>query len=185
MPLTISTLIILTTAHHDPDSPEPAPIMGMLKRAVPTAYTEHRAATAHKADMAARNARLKRLETELHTTPAPSRAMLVTYEAELKDYNLRKEPFDASRPSNPVFLAALARCAHDVAAQAVYIADPVLLLSLALSFDHLGSRAARDALLALLRAMGPLRANATLGKLSKTILVKPSVAQLSFMMPYL
>lgn len=198
MPLTISTLTILTVAHHDTDSPDSAPIVGILKRAVPTPYTEHKvggghcgpvlttqAAIAHKADMALRKDRLKRLETNLHTSANPPRALLAVYEAELQAYNSRIARFDSARPSNPVFLGPLARCAQDVTARTVYIAEPVLLLSLALSFDHLGSRAARDGLLLLFTTMGAERLRGTLDKLNCSTLVKPSVAQLSFMMPYL
>ncbi|WOO84527.1 uncharacterized protein LOC62_06G008044 [Vanrija pseudolonga] len=66
-----------------------------------------------------------------------------------------------------------------------YVEDPVLLLSLALSFDTLGSQAGTDALHTLLKALGPKGVREALNSLENSSLCKPTRDQLLLIIKHL
>lgn len=66
-----------------------------------------------------------------------------------------------------------------------YVEDPVLLLSLALSFDTVGSQAGTDALHTLLKALGPQGVREAFDSLEKSDFYKPTREQLVLIIKHL
>ncbi|KAL1406944.1 hypothetical protein Q8F55_006356 [Vanrija albida] len=117
------------------------------------------------------------------TNPSDT-GLLANVKAEVDAHNAEVGRFNASAPANRALVDAVqatTRCYGDAA---TYLTDPVVLLSLALAFDNMGSRAARDQLRALLELMGPRALHEVVTELAMNDLVQPSSEQMEMMCAY-
>lgn len=92
--------------------------------------------------------------------------------------------FNSLSPANTALVNAAQAVTCALTHSANYLTDPVVLLSLALAFDNMGSGAARHQLLALLEMMGPRALHEAVKELEMNPLVQPSAAQMEMMCRY-
>ncbi|WOO84528.1 uncharacterized protein LOC62_06G008045 [Vanrija pseudolonga] len=138
----------------------------------------------HTSLLAAIKARLEAIRANLDAIAVGFSAALEQIKADTEAYNAEVARFNALSPANTALVDATQGVTSNLTHTANYLTDPVVLLSLALAFDNMGSRAARQQLQALVEMMGPRALHEAVKELEMNTLVQASAEQLEMMCRY-